>query len=106
MEYEVEIRPIKLVKGKGLAKLLAESNCQALGLHVIAEESVPEEAQVLMEKEKIMEFYSSSAWYADIVHFLLFLQCPEHLDRKAARYLKLKATKYYLVEDQLFWKDP
>ena len=53
-----------------------------------------------------MDYYSSSTWYADIVYFLLFLQCPEHLDRKASRSLKLKATKYYLVEDQLFWKDP
>ena len=43
MEYDVEISPTKLVKGQGLAKLLAESNCQALGLHVMAEESVPEE---------------------------------------------------------------
>ena len=37
---------------------------------------------------------------------MLFLQCFEHLDIKAARYLKLKATKYCLVEEQLFWKDP
>ena len=53
-----------------------------------------------------MDYYSSSAWYADIVHFLLFFQCPEHMDRKASRSLKLKATKYCLVEEQLFWKDP
>ena len=53
-----------------------------------------------------MDYYSSSEWYADIVHFLLFLQCPEHMDRKAARSLKLKATKYCLMEEQLFWKDP
>ena len=37
MEYDVDIRPTKLVKGQGLAKLLAESNCQALGLHLMAE---------------------------------------------------------------------
>ena len=42
MEYDVEIRPTKLVKGQGLVKLMDESNCQALGLHVMAEESVPE----------------------------------------------------------------
>ena len=53
-----------------------------------------------------MDFYSTSTWYADIVYFLLFLQCPEDFDRKAARSLKLKATKYCLVEEQLFWKDP
>ena len=27
MEYDVDIKPTKLVKGQGLAKLLAESNC-------------------------------------------------------------------------------
>ena len=37
MEYDVEIRPTKLVKGQGLAKLLADSNCQALGLHLMTE---------------------------------------------------------------------
>ena len=72
----------------------------------MAEESAPEEKQAILEKERIMDFYSSSVWYTDIVHFLLFLQFPEHLDRKASRSLKLKATNYYLVEDQLFWKDP
>ena len=72
----------------------------------MAKELVPEEDQAILEKEKIMDYYSSSEWYADIVHFLLFLQCPEHMDRKAARSLKLKATKYCLMEEQLFWKDP
>ena len=45
-----------------------------------------------------MEQYAKSTWYADIVHFLLYLQCPEHLDKKAVRSLKLKATKYYLID--------
>ena len=42
-EYDVDIRPTKLVKGQGLAKLLAKSNCQALGLHVMAEELAQKE---------------------------------------------------------------
>ena len=67
MEYYVDIRPTKLVKGQGLAKLLAESNCQALGLHLMEEEPAQEENQEELEKEKIMEFYSASTWYADIV---------------------------------------
>ena len=72
----------------------------------MAEELAQKEDQAILEKEKIMDYYSASTWYADIVYFLLFLQCPEHLDRKAARYLTLKATKYCLVEEKLFWKDP
>ena len=53
-----------------------------------------------------MDHYAESTWYADVVHFILYLQCPKHLDKKAARSLKLKTTKYYLIEQQLFWKDP
>ena len=52
-----------------------------------------------------MDHYAESTWYVDIVHFLLYLQCPEHLDKKATRSLKLKTTKYCLIEQQLFWKD-
>ena len=99
MEYDVDIRPTKLVNGQGLAKLLAESNFQALGLHLMVEELTQEENQEVLEKENIMDFYSTSTWYADIVYFLLYLQCPEHLDKKDARSLKLKTTKYYLVEE-------
>ena len=98
MDYDVDIRPTKLVNGQGLAKLLAESNYQYLGLHLMAEEPAHEENQAKLEKEKIMDFYSASTWYAYIVYFLLYLKCPEHLDRKAARYLKLRTTKYCLVE--------
>ena len=42
MEYDVEIKPTKLVKGQGLAKLLTYSNCQELGLNVVFNE-LPEE---------------------------------------------------------------
>ena len=52
-----------------------------------------------------MEQYAESTWYADLVHFLLYLQCPKHIDKKAIRSLKLKATKYCLVDKQLYWKD-
>ena len=72
----------------------------------MVEQHVQEELQAKEEKEIIMEQYAESTWYADIVHFLLYLQCPEHLDKKAARSLKLINTKYCLIEQQLFWKDP
>ena len=35
MEFDLEIKPTKLVKGQGLAKLLAESNCEALGVNFL-----------------------------------------------------------------------
>ena len=72
----------------------------------MVEQPVQEELQAEQEKENIMDKYAESTWFADIVHFLLYLQCPEHLDKKAVRSLKLKATKYCLIEQKLFWKDP
>jgi len=35
LEYDVDIKPTKLIKGQGLAKLLVDSNCKALGLNHI-----------------------------------------------------------------------
>ena len=53
----MEIKPTKLVKGQDLARMLDDSNCQALGLHVMAEEIAQEEEQAALKKEKIMDFY-------------------------------------------------
>ena len=36
LEYDVEIKPTKLIKGQGLAKLMAELNFHALDINLIA----------------------------------------------------------------------
>ena len=33
-EYDLDIHPTKLIKGQGLAKILSESNYQALGINL------------------------------------------------------------------------
>jgi hypothetical protein len=33
LEFDMEIKPSKLVKGQGLVRLLAESNCKELGVN-------------------------------------------------------------------------
>ena len=35
LEYDLEIKPTKLIKGQFLAKLMAESNLQALDINMI-----------------------------------------------------------------------
>jgi hypothetical protein len=37
LEFDLEIRPTKLIKGQGLAKLLAKENCKDLGVSFINE---------------------------------------------------------------------
>jgi hypothetical protein len=33
MDFDLEMKPTKMVKGQGLARLLAESNCKELGVN-------------------------------------------------------------------------
>ena len=35
IEFDIEVNPTKLVKGKGLAKLMAKENCDILGMNFI-----------------------------------------------------------------------
>ena len=60
MEYDVDIRPTKFVKGQGLEKLLVDSNCEALGLHLMVEHSIQEELKTRQGKEQIMDRYAKS----------------------------------------------
>ena len=80
MEYGMDIKPTKLVKFKGLSKLLTESNCQVLNLHLMAEHSEQDMA-IEYSKQQVYSRYGESNWYKDIVYFLLYLQCPLELNR-------------------------
>jgi hypothetical protein len=37
LEYDLEIKPTNLIKGKGLAKLMAQTNCELLGINFIVD---------------------------------------------------------------------
>ena len=67
LEYAIKIKPTKLVKGQGLAKLMAQANHEALGINsfepctdIIAQQ---EEGQVHPD-------FLASSWYKYIVHIL------------------------------------
>jgi len=40
LEYDVELKPTKMIKGKGLERFLADSNCKYIRLHYIQNQSV------------------------------------------------------------------
>jgi hypothetical protein len=108
-EFDLEVKPTKLVKGQGLAKILAESNLRALGInHLQAYGELPdiEEFDDQTPTTQIQEKFSSLAWYGDIVSYLLTLQCPSDMTPSKARTLKLHTVKYCIIDNQLYWKDP
>jgi hypothetical protein len=47
MEFDLEIKPTKLVKGQGLARLLAESNCKDLGVNFMNINSENQQVEIV-----------------------------------------------------------
>ena len=67
LEYDLEIKPTKLIKGQGLVKLMAESNLHALDINLIAGMSEDEDGGSLIQ---VSEIFLKSPWYFDIVYVL------------------------------------
>ena len=63
LEYEFEIKPTKLIKGQGLAKLIIQSNGDALSLHMIVELSAEDKNPQGQPSPPIDENFLSSPWY-------------------------------------------
>jgi len=103
LEYDVEIKPTKLVKGQGLAKLMAESNLHALDINLIAAMSDENEEGMLVQ---VSEMFALSPWYADIIYVLKNLSSPPGMTKNKERTLKMKAAKFCILNSALYWKDP
>jgi len=98
LEYDIEIRPTKLIKGQGLAQLMTETNCQALDINELDDNQE-------MATPQISQAFLDSPWYADIIYVLLNLQAPPGLSRTKQRFLKMKSLKFCILDGVLFWKN-
>ena len=78
LEYDVEIRPTKLIKGQGVAKLMAESNLHALDINMIAAMSDEDEENSPVH---VSEIFVTSPWYSDIMYVLQNLSSPPSMSR-------------------------
>jgi transposase InsO family protein len=93
-EYDLEIKPTKIIKGQGLAQMLTESNQEAI--------QMGESEQI----NKVVSELEHDEWYSDVIYYLKNLSCPDHLVDYKRRALRLKAMKYCLTKSGLGWKDP
>lgn len=67
-EYDLDIKPTKLIKGQGLAKLMTDSIHKALGINAVSKctsQEPHQTAQVSVHKK-----FTQSFWYTDIVYYL------------------------------------
>jgi hypothetical protein len=106
LEFDLEIKPTKLVKGQGLAKMLVESNCKYLGVNFIHTCSENQQAELSDKSSQDRPPSAKCTWYKDIIYFLQELRPPDGMGKSKARYLKTKAIRYCLIDEVLYWKDP
>lgn len=103
LEYDLEIKPTKLIKGQGLVRLMAESNLYDLDINLIVAMSKDEDGGSLIQ---VFEMFFQSPWCSDIVYVLQRLLPPLGMSRSKGRSLKLKAAKFCILNNALYWKDP
>jgi ribonuclease HI len=94
LEFDLEIKPTKLIKGKGLARLMDESNYKALEINLINEqaESSNEESQSTVP-------LSAHPWYKNILYFLQKLRPPDRRISPTAQMSTLGSTAIKVIPD-------
>jgi hypothetical protein len=65
----MEIKPTKLIKGQGLAKLLDESNCKYLGVNFINTCSENQQSDLSDKSSQDNPPLAECTWYKDIIFF-------------------------------------
>jgi len=111
IEFNIELKPTKLVRGQGIARLLAEKNCKSLDINLMNTDSEDSQTErkattELEKKQSLAEDLASCDWYSAIAKFLLKLEIPPGLSTSQARTIKLRAAKYCINEKLLYWRDP
>jgi hypothetical protein len=106
LEFDLEIKPTKLVKFQGLARLLVESNYKSLGVNFINSCSEDQQDEFSDEDPKVTPPLERCTWYKDIIFFLQKLQPPDGMGKSKVRSLKLNSIKYCLIDQVLYWKYP
>ena len=76
IKFDIEVKPTKLVKGLGLAKLMAKENCELMGLNFTCVKSAKVQTVVVVEVNQgqndippVAKNLSSCEWYLGIIQF-------------------------------------
>jgi hypothetical protein len=103
LEYDLEIKPTKLIKGQGLTKMMAQSNYDVLDINLL---DAGLSSTTHSEQVEFFPNFLASPWYKDIIYVLQHLQAPSVLSKTQARSIKLKFVKFFILNGYLYWKDP
>ena len=95
LEYDLDIKHTKLIRGQGLAKLITQPSIDLLELNL---SDTNTDSNIQNDEKDISPDYLASPWYADIIYVLNNLQEPLELSKSKARSVKLKSAKYCILD--------
>eukprot|EP00253_Pinus_taeda_P004996 PITA_04996 len=108
IKFNIELKPTKLVRGQGLAKMMAEENCRMLDMNWISKNAGDRQTEeaIVGHDHSLIENLASCEWYDKIAQNLLKLEVPLGLSSSQARTIKLRVAKLCIHENLLYWRDP
>ena len=112
IEFNIELKPTKLVRGQRLAKLLAKGNYRSLNIDFLCtieksgQTNEQEETTETKRKQSVVENLASCNSYAGIINFILKLEIPSEFTQSQAITIKLRVAKYCINDNLLYWRDP
>lgn len=68
-EYDLDIKPTKVIRGKGLCELISEGDDNEL-------------SQEVADVHVVLFLSSKDEWYVEIALFLTYGECPSHMHSK------------------------
>jgi hypothetical protein len=92
-----------------MAKLMVESNYKAIDLNSLTTnimEIEQGEDETQEPSSEVSPKFVESDWYKNVIFYLQNLSFSPAWDKAKARSIKLKAVKYCILGENLFWKDP
>jgi hypothetical protein len=95
-EFDLDIKPAKLIKGQGLCNLVAKAWDQ------VNEYFVWENEMALWCGEVSYTSPGPGSWYKYLTYILYHGTCPENMNPRERRALKLKSAQYRLINLVLF----
>lgn len=92
----MEIKPTKLVHGKGLYQLIVDNKSN--------EEIALENEGMTADLPKVLFVNTIDEWYSNLAYFLAYGEYPSHLLCNEKHNLKLKAINFVLWDNGLYKK--
>ena len=86
-----------------MAKLMAQSGVDDVDINFKDVSIVFEQSH---QEPEICDDYLASPWYKDAIYVLKNLQAPLELTKTKERFIKMKSSRYCIINGYLYWKDP